>query len=116
MHIHPYASAAVDAFTFTGGRFVGTAAALISLAGAITAGLALARRHRTRQAGAALAAGLLGLVVGTLVVVTADGGPGTGNGIVGGIAAVAIGLITTALASLAMVRARRVSGLPGRRR
>ncbi len=47
------------------------------------------------------------MVVGGLVVATADGGPGTGNGIVGGFAALAIGLIAAILGGLALARSRR---------
>jgi hypothetical protein len=41
------------------------------------------------------------------VVAAADGGPGTGYGIVGGFVAVVIGLIATVLGWLALVRSRR---------
>jgi hypothetical protein len=62
-------SDAVDAYTLTPGRLMGTVAALVALA-------------------------------------AAEGGPGTGYGIVGGFAALAIGLIATVLASLALARSR----------
>jgi len=72
--------AAVDAYTLTAGRLVGTVAALLALAG---------------------------LVIGGLVVAAADGGPGTGNGIVGGFAALVLGLIAMVLGRLALARSRR---------
>ncbi|WP_449341999.1 DUF6223 family protein [Streptomyces aurantiogriseus] len=37
----------------------------------------------------------------------ADGGPGTGNGVIAGAMALALGLIGTALGGLALTRARR---------
>jgi hypothetical protein len=46
----------------------------------------------------ALAAGVVGAVVGMLVLATADGGPGTGNGVVGGYAGVMFGLIASSSA------------------
>src|SRR4051812_36088139 len=91
-------SAAVDAYTLTPGRLVGTVAALVALAGVVVGGLALARSagrlgngSGRRGAIVALVAGLTGMVIGGLVVGAAEGGPGTGYGIVGGFAALAIG-------------------------
>jgi hypothetical protein len=55
----------------------------------------------------ALVAGLAGAVVGGLVVAAAEGGPGTGYGIVGGYLALAVGLIAMVLGGLALVRRRR---------
>ncbi|GIE88138.1 DUF6223 family protein [Actinoplanes regularis] len=100
----------VDAGTVTVDRVVATAAALTALAGAVLGGLALARStgHRvTRRSFAALAAGVAGALVGLLVVATADGGPGTGNGVVGGYAGVVFGLVAAALGGLALFRSRR---------
>ena len=57
----------------------------------------------------ALVAGVAGVLVGALVVATADGGPGTGNGIVGGYAALALGLIAALLGGLAFARSRRTA-------
>jgi len=107
-------SEAVDAYTLTPGRLVGTVAALVALAGVVIGGLALARSAgRTgnddgrRGAIVALVAGLTGMVIGGLVVAAAEGGPGTGYGIVGGFAALVIGLIATVLGWLALARSRR---------
>ncbi|MEU5552222.1 DUF6223 family protein [Micromonospora sp. NPDC047793] len=101
------ATSAVDAYTPTGGRVVATLAALLALGGAITGVLATPRRGGRWRPILALAAGAPALVVGALVVATADGGPGTGNGMVGGYAAVVLGLTATVLGGLAMVRSRR---------
>jgi AcrR family transcriptional regulator len=110
MHIHHlYAQGAVDTYAVTSGRIVGSVAALIALAGAVISGLALARRRRPWQATVALLAGVTGMLLGGFVVATADGGPGTGNGIVGGYAALAIGLIATLLAGLSLIRSRRIA-------
>jgi hypothetical protein len=49
----------------------------------------------------------MGLVIGALVVVTADGGVGTGNGPAGGVVAVVVGLLGAALGGLALARSRR---------
>jgi hypothetical protein len=55
----------------------------------------------------ALVAGLTGVVIGGLVVAAAEGGPGTGYGIIGGFAALVLGLIATVLGWLALARSRR---------
>ncbi|MFG1869124.1 DUF6223 family protein [Micromonospora arborensis] len=107
----------VDAATLTSDRIVATAAVVVALAGAIIGGLALARptsRIRKRWAAVALAAGVTGVLVGGLVVATADGGPGTGNGIVGGYAAVVLGLLAALLGGLASARGKRVLRPEGR--
>ncbi|WP_319459366.1 DUF6223 family protein [Micromonospora sp. RTP1Z1] len=107
-------SAAVDAYTLTTGRLVGTVAALVALAGVVVGGLALARSagrigegNGRRGATVALVAGLTGMVIGGLVVAAAEGGPGTGYGIVGGFVALVIGLIAAVLGWLALARSRR---------
>jgi hypothetical protein len=51
----------------------------------------------------------IGLVIGGLVVATADGGLGTGNGLGGGVVAMMVGLIGIALGGLALARARRTA-------
>ncbi|MBD0843771.1 hypothetical protein ICC28_34540 [Streptomyces sp. TRM68416] len=45
--------------------------------------------------------------MGTLNLALADGGPGTGNGVIGGAMAVVLGLIATALGRQALARSRR---------
>ena len=106
--------AAVDPYTLTTGRLVGSVAALVALAGVVIGGLALARSGRRigngkRGAIVALVAGLTGMVIGGLVVAAADGGPGTGYGIVGGFVALVVGLIATILGWLALARSRRTA-------
>ena len=62
-----------------------------------------------RGAIVALVLGPIGLVIGGLVVATANGGLGTGNGIAGGIVAMMVGLIGVALGGLALARSRRTA-------
>lgn len=107
---------AADAYELTGGRMVGTSAALVALAGVVIGALALARSARRTERGAfaALVAGLFGLVVGGLNLAVADGGPGTGNGVIGGAAALVLGLVAVVLGLLALVRSRRTGQPAGR--
>ena len=51
--------------------------------------------------------GPIGLVMGGLVVATADGGLGTGNGLGGAMIAMVVGLIGMILGGLALARFRR---------
>jgi hypothetical protein len=57
----------------------------------------------------ALVAGLIAVVNGGLVLAVADGGPGTGNGVIGGAGALVLGLIAMSLGGLALARSRRSS-------
>jgi hypothetical protein len=123
-------SAATTGLTF--GRLMGTTAAFVALAGVVIGVLALTRStdrpgngsindngsgngngssngsgNRRNRAITALAAGLVGLVMGVVNLAVADGGPGTGNGVIAGAMALALGLIGTALGGLAVTRARR---------
>ncbi|GAA4976584.1 DUF6223 family protein [Actinoplanes utahensis] len=93
---------AVAGTAVTSGRVLGAVAALIALAGVIVAAVAVIRRRPgSRGPGLAWAAGVIGIVVGAFVVGTADGGPGTGNGIVGGFAAIVLGVLAIALGTVA---------------
>ncbi|MEU3220400.1 DUF6223 family protein [Streptomyces sp. NPDC006971] len=112
----PAQSAAVDAYSLTAGRLVGTTAALVALVGVAIGGMALGRSadrvgtgDRRSRAIVALVAGSAGVVVGALNLAVADGGPGTGNGVVGGASALVLGLIGTALGALALARSRRTT-------
>ncbi|MGP3991976.1 DUF6223 family protein [Streptomyces sp. 3N207] len=110
-------SVAADAYELTGGRLVGTAAALVALVGVVVGGLAPARsagrignRGGKRGAVVSLVMGLAGMVIGALNLAVADGGPGTGNGVVGGALALVLGLIATVLGRLALAHSRRTGG------
>jgi uncharacterized protein DUF6223 len=54
-----------------------------------------------------LVTGLLAVVNGGLLLAIANGGPGTGNGVVGAAGAVVLGLIAMVLGGLALARSRR---------
>jgi len=105
--------AAAPVYTATPQRIVAGTAVLAALIGAVIGGLALfraARRignHGRRGAVFALVLGPIGLVSGALVVATAKGGVGTGNGVAGGVVAIMVGLIGIALGGLALARSRR---------
>ncbi|MCK2220098.1 DUF6223 family protein [Actinomadura sp. ATCC 31491] len=112
MSVHHLLAAAlaqpVGAYTLTSGRLWSLVAVLLGLIGVVAGGLALARaRARRRGAVVALAAGLACAVIGGLVVAAAEGGPGTGYGIVGGWAALGLGLLAVALGALTLIRSRR---------
>ncbi|SDQ71857.1 DUF6223 family protein [Thermostaphylospora chromogena] len=104
----------VGAYTLTAGRFWSLAGALLGLVGLVVGRLALSRPAgrvgavaRRRRADAAVAAGTACLIIGGLVVAAAEGGPGTGYGIVGGFIDLAIGLIAVVLGGVARARSRR---------
>jgi hypothetical protein len=107
-------SADVDVYTLTAARVWATSAALLGIAGAVIGGLALARAVRRvgnggrKGAVAALASGLIAMVGGALNLAVADGGPGTGNGVVGGALALVVGLLAMVFGGLALARSRRV--------
>jgi hypothetical protein len=106
------------------GRLGPTAAAVLGLVGTVIGGLALARVRngfstasglgRTverRSAGAALGLGTLSLLLGALFLATADGGPGTGNGVVGSVVAIVVGPVAMGLGTLTMARRHNVGAL-----
>jgi FtsH-binding integral membrane protein len=98
----------------TPGRSWSVVAVLLGLTGAIVGGLALSRSPgpgtRSGRGGVvALVTGLAGTGVGGLVVAAADGGPGTGSGIVGGLLALAVGLTAAVLGGLVLTRSRRAA-------
>lgn len=107
--------AAVGAYTLTTGRALSLVGTLLGLAGVVIGGLALARVRRisagTRKKWgvAALGAGVACLVIGGVVLAAADGGPGTGYGVVGGYVDLAVGLIAVVLGGLVLARSRRTS-------
>jgi Na+-driven multidrug efflux pump len=57
----------------------------------------------------ALVSGLIAVLNGALNLAVADGGPGTGNGVVGGALALVLGLIAMVLGRLALTRSRRTA-------
>ena len=103
----------VTVYTMSSGRISAIVAVLLGLIGVVIAGWALGRSARRignngrRGAIVAMVLGPIGLIIGGLVVVTADGGVGTGGGLAGGVVAMMVGLIGTALGGLALARSRR---------
>jgi len=94
------------------GRLGASAAALCGLAGLVLGGLAMRRApdprddagHQLSRPVAGAALGLVAVAGGAVVVFTADGGVGTGNGLGGGVVAMAVGTIALLLAGVARVR------------
>ncbi|SDM24225.1 hypothetical protein SAMN05421874_1472 [Nonomuraea maritima] len=101
--------APVGAYDLTSGRLWSLVAALLGLAGVAVGGFALARPASAMRAVVAMGAGLAGAVGGVLVVAAAEGGPGTGYGIVGGYVALVVGLAALAVGGLALARSRRLT-------
>lgn len=105
--------AAVTPLTMTSGRAWSTIAIVVGVAAVGVGVLALVRglgighgRRRAIAAIAAVAAGMAVAIIGGAVVANAEGGPGTGYGIVGGYVALAVGLIAILLGGLALARSR----------
>jgi hypothetical protein len=96
-------------------RVWATAAVALGLAGVIIGSMALVRAtcgigNRGRNGAIlSLVAGIIALVNGGLNLAVAIGGPGSGNGVVGGAAAVVLGVIATALGGLVLSRTRRTA-------
>jgi hypothetical protein len=106
--------AATTVYGLTPRRLWATMVAVLGLLGVVIGGFALARPvgrfgavGARRGAMLALAVGSVAAVNGGLNVVVANGGPGTGNGVVGGAAAFVLGLIAVATGWLALARSRR---------
>ncbi|GAA4916742.1 hypothetical protein HD597_005579 [Nonomuraea thailandensis] len=102
----------VSAYSLTSGRLWSLVAALLGLAGVAAGGLALFRSRAGGRSGrtgafAAVVAGAAGAVIGGLVVAAAEGGPGTGYGIVGGYVALVVGLAAVVVGGLGLARLRR---------
>jgi hypothetical protein len=101
-------------------RLWATTTVVLALLGVVIGGMAMyrgARRignHGQRGAIVAVVAGLIAAVNGGLNLAIANGGPGTGNGVVGGAAAFVLGLIALGLGGLALTRSRRTALQPGR--
>jgi hypothetical protein len=92
----------------TARRLWATATAALGLGGVIAGGLALVRPAgrfgtTTGRLSAVLAGGIAA-ANGGLVLAFADGGPGSGNGVVGGAAALVLGALAVVLGSWALAR------------
>ena len=88
-----------------------TIAVALGFVGVAGGGLALARpTHRVMRglgSGTALVSGFIGGINGALVLSSPNGGPGSGNGVVGGAMALVLGLTAVALVGSALLRSRR---------
>jgi hypothetical protein len=117
-HVSEPAASAINGLTPR--RLWATMTVVLALIGVVIGGLGLyraARRignHGRRGAVAALVAGLITVVSGGLNLAVANGGPGTGNGVVGAAAAFVLGLIALTLGGLGLTRSRRTALQPGR--
>jgi hypothetical protein len=121
-HVSEPAATTVHGLTLR--RLWATTAAFLALAGVASGGLALARpasRFGTASGApfgprgyplgtiVALVAGLIAVLNGGLNLAIANGGPGTGNGVVGAAGALVLGLVAMAAGGLALERSRRIS-------
>jgi hypothetical protein len=100
-------------YGMTSGRLVASSAALLGVIGVVFGVLTLFRPSgrfgiASGPFGAiiALAAGLIGAIVGGIKAATTTG-IGTGGGLAGAVVAVVLGLIAIALGGLALARSRR---------
>jgi hypothetical protein len=114
---HVSSSSSLGAITVVGSGRVGpTIAALLGLAAAALGARALQRARRpdhATQRGAgrrrptALLTGLLAVLLGVVFIAAADGGPGTGNGVVGSAFAIVLGTVAVVLDRLATMYENR---------
>jgi FtsH-binding integral membrane protein len=102
------APAATTVEGLTSRRLWATTAAVLAMVGVVIGGLALARPASGRLGiSVALVIGLIAVLNGGLNLAVANGGPGTGNGVVGAAGALVLGLIALAFGGLALVRDMR---------
>ena len=98
-------------YGLTARRLWATLVAMLAFIGVLVGAVALARpgSRVATVSGVMLTIGLglVGIVNGVLNLAVATGGPGTGNGVVGGAAAVVLGLIAVAMGGLALARRRQ---------
>lgn len=110
-HVSEPAATTVHGLTLR--RLWATSVVTLAVVGVVIGGMAIYSRSRSignhgrRGAIVALLAGLVAAVNGGLNLVVANGGPGTGNGVVGGAAAFVLGLIAVGLGGMTVVRSRR---------
>jgi hypothetical protein len=104
---HRADSAATTVQGLTRQRLWAAIAVGLALVSGVTSALALTRRA-TRFAAAGMIAGLIAAINGGLVLAVANGGPGTGNGVVGGAAALVLGIAAVTVGGFAASRARTI--------
>ncbi|MEU4649216.1 DUF6223 family protein [Nocardia fluminea] len=96
-----------DSYGMTTDRLVATSAAFLGLAAVIVGGWAVSRAASPARSFVAVGAGAVAAIVGVIGFATADGGPGTGNGIIGAAIAIVLGVAAVALGTRAHRRAHR---------
>ena len=95
----------VMAVSVPGGRLGPTITALIGVAAVVIGWRTFRRRNRlSSRPTTVIGIGAATVVAGVAFLVLADGGPGTGNGVIGSGAAVALGIVTILLGALARTR------------
>lgn len=101
--IHTFAAGVSD---ISAGRLGAIVAGVVGLIGIVIGGRALVRSaSRSRSAGrTGMMLGLVAMVLGGLIMATADGGLGSGNGLGGAVVAAVLGLVATILGWLARTR------------
>jgi len=104
---HVSESAATTVYGLTLRRLWATTVVVLALVGVVVGGLALARPAARFGTIVTLVAGPIAVVNGGLVLAIANGGPGSGNGVVGGAAALVLGMIATVLGGLALLKRDR---------
>ena len=107
-HVSEPAAATVYGLTLR--RLWATTIAVLALASVIIGGLAVARSATAPgrlRAIVALVSGIIAVVNGALLLALANGGPGSGNGVVGAAGALVLGLIGMVMGGLALVRSRQ---------
>lgn len=104
---HVSEPAATTVHGLTPRRLWATTGAVLALASAVIGVVALVRPANRFAAVVSVAAGLIAVVNGGMVVGFATGGPGSGNGVVGGAGALVLGLIGMSLGAIALARSRR---------
>jgi uncharacterized protein DUF6223 len=113
MATHLSESAATTVQGPTTRRLWATTASVLALISVVIGGLAMVRSTKGFGTAArlgvilALAAGLFAVINGALVLTVANGGLGSGNGVVGGAVALVLGLIGVIIGGLALSRSRR---------
>lgn len=112
---HVSEPAATTVRGFTPRRLWATSAVVLALAGVVIGGMAMYRtgrrvgNHGRNGAFVALVVGLIAGINGGLNLAVASGGPGTGNGVIGGAAAFVLGLTAMALGGAVLARSRRIA-------
>lgn len=98
-----------DRYRLTSERAMASGASVVGIIGLVVAILAIRAAkagtpgpRRRGRAVFAVSAGALGCILGAYVLVTADGGLGSGQGVAGGVVAVVVGLASMLLGRRAM--------------